>query len=55
LVASRIFDWYGSDFGGPTGVLTFARRYADPQTAKLLAGHAKIDSYDYDWSINETG
>jgi hypothetical protein len=54
LVASRIFDWYGSDFGGPTGVLAFARRYADPQTAKLIAGRTKIDSYDYDWSINET-
>lgn len=53
LVASRIFDWYGSDFGGPAGVLAFARQFADADTAKLLAGRKTIDSYDYDWSINE--
>lgn len=53
LGASRIFDWYGVDFGGPAGVLAFARRYADADTAKLLAGRKTIDSYDYDWSINE--
>ncbi len=53
LVASRIFDWYGVDFGGPSGVLAFARRFATPQTARLLAGRTKIDSYDYDWSLND--
>lgn len=54
LVASRIFDWYGVDFGGPKGVLAFAQRYADARTSKLLAGRTSIDSFDYDWSINET-
>lgn len=53
LVASRIFDWYGSDFGGTAGVLKFAQRFADADTTKLLAGRKTIDSYDYDWSINE--
>ncbi|MBY0306359.1 MAG: DUF547 domain-containing protein [Sphingomonas sp.] len=53
LIASQIFDWYGVDFGGPKGVLAFARRFADPQTGKLLAGRTTIDGYDYDWAINE--
>ncbi len=53
LVASRIFDWYGGDFGGPKGVLAFARRFANADTAKLLGNRTTIDSYDYDWSLNE--
>lgn len=53
LIASRIFDWYGVDFGGPAGVLTFARRFATPRTAALLAGRSTIDGYEYDWSLNE--
>ncbi|MFM9828561.1 MAG: DUF547 domain-containing protein [Sphingomonas sp.] len=53
LVASRIFDWYGEDFGGPTGVLSFARRFATPQTARALANRATINSYDYNWSLND--
>lgn len=53
LVASRIFDWYGGDFGGVPGVLAFARRFAASQTATILSGRKTIDGYDYDWSLNE--
>lgn len=53
LVASRIFDWYGADFGGPAGVLAFARRFGTPQTVRALAGRTKIDSFDYNWSLND--
>lgn len=53
LVASRIFDWYGGDFGGQKGVLAFARRYASAETAKVLGNRTAIDAYDYDWSLNE--
>lgn len=53
LVASQIFDWYGGDFGGPTGVLAFARRFATPQTARALGSRTAINSYAYDWSLNE--
>ncbi|OYY71806.1 DUF547 domain-containing protein [Sphingomonas sp. 28-63-12] len=53
LIASQIFDWYGVDFGGPKGVLGFARRFADAGTARMLGNRATIDGYDYDWSLNE--
>ncbi len=53
LIASQIFDWYGGDFGGPKGVLSFARRFADTDTAKALGNRTTIDGYDYDWSLNE--
>lgn len=53
LIASRIFDWYGADFGGPQGVLAFARRYATPATARLLGNRTTINAYDYNWSLNE--
>lgn len=53
LIASRIFDWYGGDFGGAKGVLAFARRFATPQTAALIGNRTTIDGYDYDWSLNE--
>lgn len=53
LIASRIFDWYGVDFGGPTGVLAFARRYATAETARLLGARTTIDGYDYNWTLND--
>jgi hypothetical protein len=42
---SRIFDWYGSDFGN---VLSFLNKYLD----KPLPAAANIDFLDYDWSLN---
>lgn len=53
LRASSIYDWYAGDFGGPAGVLTHGRRYArGPQAAALRAVRA-IDSYGYDWRLND--
>jgi hypothetical protein len=47
LYLSPIFKWFREDFGGETGVMTFAQRYfpeANPET--------KIVYTDYDWSLN---
>jgi hypothetical protein len=53
LVASNIFEWYQSDWGKEANVLAHARKYANPQTAALLKDAVAIDSYDYDWALND--
>ncbi len=55
LVASNIFEWYQSDWGTETDVLAHARKYATPQTAAALKDAVAIDSYDYDWRLNDIG
>jgi hypothetical protein len=55
LVASNIFEWYQSDWGSEADVLAHARKYASGQTAALLKEAKTIDSYDYDWSLNDVG
>ncbi|MEM1134048.1 MAG: DUF547 domain-containing protein [Pseudomonadota bacterium] len=53
LHASSIFNWYQSDWGkNSASVLRHARRYANSATLTKLKGRTKIDSYDYDWSLN---
>lgn len=50
---SRIFDWYGEDFGDAP--LDFVRRYAlGDLKAKLdaLGSRARVRFLDYDWSLN---
>ncbi|WP_029458516.1 DUF547 domain-containing protein [Solidesulfovibrio alcoholivorans] len=54
LHVSRIFDWYGEDFGGPEGVWRFIRRYAAPPLAAAMdaAGRHELAYTPYDWSLN---
>jgi hypothetical protein len=52
LIASSIFDWYGSDWGDQAAVLAHARKYATPKTKALLGDAATIDGFDYDWALN---
>ncbi|MEZ5843294.1 MAG: DUF547 domain-containing protein [Hyphomicrobiaceae bacterium] len=54
VVASSIYDWFQSDFGGTVnGVLSHVRKFAAPDLAKRLDGISAIASYDYDWSLND--
>lgn len=55
LVASNIFEWYQSDWGEEADVLAHARKYATDATAALLKDAETIDSYDYDWALNDIG
>lgn len=55
LVASNIFEWYQSDWGEETDVLAHARKYATAETVALLKDAEGIDSYDYDWALNDIG
>lgn len=50
---SRIFDWFGADFGVEPygGVRGFVRRYCLPR--EWLAGDFPISFLDYDWSLND--
>jgi hypothetical protein len=50
---SKIFDWYGADFGDAP--LDFVRRYArDGLLEKLdaLGSQARVRFLEYDWSLN---
>ncbi len=56
LRVSRIFKWYGEDFGGEAGVLTFLRRYAGPDLLARLAAlgpDPRLTYLDYDWTLND--
>ena len=43
---SKIFDWYGKDFGN---VVDFVNKYAKTKAAKT----SKVTFGDYDWSLND--
>lgn len=53
LVASSIYDWYGTDWGDETAVLNHARKYASPDTKAVLGSANSIDRFDYDWALNK--
>jgi hypothetical protein len=54
VMASSIYDWFQSDFGGTAaGVLDHARCYASPELKAALDGKTSIDSFDYDWRLND--
>jgi hypothetical protein len=52
---SRIFSWYGDDFGGPAGIVALLRRTlpADERRAWLSqTGRGRLVYRDYDWRLN---
>ena len=54
VTASSIYDWFQVDFGGSaSAVLTHARQYANSELKSALDGKTNIDSFDYDWSLND--
>ncbi len=51
---SQIFSWYAADFGASQGeLIAHLQQYASPELKAELAKVAVIDSYDYDWSLND--
>lgn len=57
VVLSKIFDWYGKDFGGTPGVLEFSKRYLPEARRKQFEAmkNPRVRFRDYDWSINDPG
>jgi hypothetical protein len=54
LIASRIYDWFYEDFGSnEEDVIAHLRQYAEPDFATALMASDSIDSYEYDWSLND--
>lgn len=54
LMVSSIYDWFRADFGGSeAGVLDHLRRYAKPALQDMLARVRIVDTYGYDWRLNE--
>ncbi len=55
LYVSRIFKWFGKDFG--YDIIGFFERYAQGDLKQKLAqnkGSLKVNYLDYDWSLNGT-
>ena len=55
LKASSIYDWFKADFGGPEGVVRHARKYASGTLKQELESITAVDSFGYDWSLNDAG
>ncbi|MES1950053.1 glutaredoxin 2 [Salinisphaera sp. S4-8] len=54
LIVSKIFDWYGSDFGdSDRAIISYLRRFAGPQRSLRLDMRQTIDGYAYDWALND--
>lgn len=54
LTVSSIYNWFEEDFGGSKdGVLQHLREHANADLVTAIDGGAKIDGYDYDWSLNK--
>jgi hypothetical protein len=56
ITVSRIFDWFEEDFAPLGGVRAVVARYAPESERAWLARHAegaRLDYFDYDWTLNE--
>jgi hypothetical protein len=53
LRLSRLFDWYRADFGGPAGVLAFARAHLPAREAARLGERPRVGFLDYNWTLNQ--
>ena len=56
LEVSKIFDWYGGDFGGSRqDVASYVKSFAAPELLaqiEALGERPKVRYLDYDWSLN---
>lgn len=46
---SKIFQWFGSDFGNKKERIAFIRKYAE----QAFNEHPKVNFLNYDWKLNE--
>jgi len=54
LELSKIFDWYGEDFGGREALPAFFEPYVEPERRPLLRDpEIDVDFFDYDWRLND--
>lgn len=54
LTVSKIYSWFDEDFGdSEAGILKHLKTYADAGLAAKLKSFDHINSYAYDWSLND--
>jgi len=54
LRVSRIYSWFSEDFGdNDREIIMHLHRFANPRLSDRLGKITKIDSYVYDWRLNE--
>jgi hypothetical protein len=54
VLASSIFNWFKTDFGGnDKALLDYLGRYAEPGLKARLADVTRIHDHFYDWSLND--
>lgn len=53
IKASKIYDWYDEDFGSSKQLIAHWQRYASPKLKQALSKHKSINSYAYNWSLND--
>ncbi len=54
VTVNRVLDWFGEDFGGPEGVLSFLAGYARGADREALEDPgARLEFFEYDWTLND--
>ncbi len=54
VVASSIYSWFQEDFGGDeAGVIDHLKEYGNSDVQASLSGVSDIDTFEYDWSLND--
>lgn len=54
IAVSSIYNWFKEDFGSSdAGVLKHLRKFANPELAARMKAATSLDSYRYDWGLND--
>lgn len=54
VTVNRVLDWFGEDFGGPEGVLSFLAGYAQGSDREALEDSGtRLEFFEYDWTLND--
>jgi len=56
LQVSRIYKWFGEDFGATEAdLITHLKKYATPETLEMITKTTSVSYQSYDWSLNDAG
>lgn len=56
LQVSRIYKWFGEDFGATEAdLITHLKKYATPETLEMITTTTSVSYQSYDWSLNDAG
>ena len=58
LYVSKVFDWFGEDWGGKEDKVAFVRKYSSPEQAAAidqLGDKLDLKYSNWDWTLNDPG